>query len=84
MYKQMVFCKPPTLDKATIKKLFNLKEVFENERTCILENNEVSISIDKKVIRAFVYDDKNTEIVDNIEEYFYGKKRIRKNYTRSI
>lgn len=84
MYKQMVFCKPPTLDKTVIKNLFNLKEVFENERTCILENDEVSISIDKKVIRTFIYDDKNIEMVDKIEEYFYGKKRIRNNYTRNI
>ena len=72
MYKQLVFAKPSTFSKYTVSNLFDVQEVLNNERTCILENDDVALSIDKKVIRVFIYDARNKKLQKSIEDYFYG------------
>ena len=74
MYKLLVFCKPPDLDKRSISAKFKLKEVLTNERTCILENDDIVFSIDKKVVRVFLYNESDKMLLHNVVEYFYGKQ----------
>lgn len=72
MYKQLVFAKPSKFSKYIVSDLFDVQEVLNNERTCILENDDVALSIDKKVIRVFIYDACNKKLQKSIEDYFYG------------
>ena len=73
MYRQLVFQKPPMLNKKQILEKFKLIEVFNNKRTCILENDDISFSIDKKVIRVFLYNDKDKVLLNTVKDYFYEK-----------
>lgn len=77
MYKQLLFARPPMLEKSVLEKKFDLTEVLNNDRTCILENEEVAFSIDKKVIRVFIYNAYDKNLQNTIEDFFYGKGKIR-------
>ena len=61
------------LNKKQILEKFKLIEVFNNKRTCILENDDISFSIDKKVIRVFLYNDKDKVLLNTVKDYFYEK-----------
>lgn len=75
MYKQFVFRKPPNVEKSNFLNKFNLIETLNNDRTCIWENEEVVFSIDKKVIRVFLYDGNNKNLIQSIKEFFYGENK---------
>lgn len=75
MYKQFVFRKPPDIQICNLKNKFSLNETLKNERTRIWENDDVVFSIDKKVIRVFLYDGNNKDLIKNIKEFFYGKNK---------
>ena len=70
----LLFTKPLFLKKYVVINEFNLKFVFENDRTAIYENDDVQFSFDKKVIRVLLYDSNNNELKNKIQDYFYEKK----------
>lgn len=74
MYKNLVFSKPPVCD-TEIKKMFGLTDVLENDRTTILENNDMLLSIDESVIRVMLFDDSDKALLKKIKKYFYGEKK---------
>lgn len=70
MYKTLIFKKP--VDKtAQIIEKFNVNKIYENERTSIYENKELRLSFDTSVIRALVFNEKNKELINSLENYFY-------------
>lgn len=73
MYKQFVFRKPPDAKVNNLRDKFSLIETLVNDRTCIWENDDVVFSIDKKVIRVFLYDGNNKNLIKNIKDFFYEK-----------
>lgn len=72
MYKQFVFRKPLNIEMNNLRNKFSLIETLKNDRTCIWENEDVVFSIDKRVIRVFLYDGNNKNLIKSIKEFFYG------------
>ena len=52
--------------------VFNLKEILSNERTTIYKNDEMRLCVDKTVIRVKIFNEDNTELLENLRMYFYG------------
>lgn len=71
MIKTYVFHKPTASSGVfdIINKL-NLNKLLENKRTSIYCNDQMRMSVDKKVIRVLVYDDKNTNLIEKIRGCF--------------
>lgn len=73
MIKNCVFRKPTVSnDNFNIIHKFGLNKLLENKRTSIYSNEEMRVSIDKNVIRILIFDDKNTELLENLRGCFYG------------
>lgn len=71
MNRTYVFNKPPGLNNEVIN-TFDLKKVLSNDRTTILQNEEMRFSIDSKVIRVLLFDQNNTALLEKLRNYFYG------------
>lgn len=72
MIKTCVFHKPTASNSIfDIINKFGLNKLLENKRTSIYFNDQMRVSIDKKVIRVLIYDDKNTNLIEKIRGYFY-------------
>ena len=77
MIKTCVFHKPAVTDAVLdVIKKFSLHKLLENKRTSIYSNDQMRMSIDQKVIRILIYDDKNTNLLENIRGYFYEYEDI--------
>lgn len=72
MIKNCVFHLPSDPDDMVYK--FNLKKIIKNPRTSIYQNEYARFSIDKKVVRVLIYDDKNVDLLEKIRRYFYGEE----------
>lgn len=73
MIKTCVFRKPTVSnDNFDIIHRFNLNKLLSNNRTSIYSNDEMRVSIDKKVIRVLIYDDRNITLLEKLRGYFYG------------
>ncbi len=53
---------------------FNLKPILSNTRTSIYQNEFARFSIDKKVVRILLYNEKDYYILQEIRNYFYGEQ----------
>ena len=53
-----------------------IRKIYENERTSIYENKELRLSFDTSVIRALVFNEKNKELINSLENYFYYELTI--------
>jgi len=71
MYKHLVFVKPNEIEKSIIN-TFDVSSILKNNRTNILENNKMRMSIDKKVVRVMLFDENNIELLETIKNFFYG------------
>lgn len=74
MYKQFVFRKPLNMEESFFANKFCLVETLKNDRTSIWENDDVVFSVDKRVIRVFLYDGENKLLIKRIKDFFYGKE----------
>lgn len=50
---------------------FSLKKILKNTRVSIYENDDMRFSFYDKVVRVFVFKNKQ-QIIDNLYHYFYG------------
>ena len=53
---------------------FGLEKVLSNERTDIYQNDDMKLSVDERVIRVILFDEKNISLLEKLREYFYGKE----------
>lgn len=53
---------------------FKPKNILNNSRTSIYQNNFARFSIDKKVIRVLLFDENNKTLLEEIRNYFYGEE----------
>lgn len=72
MSKKCVFHLPSNPTDMVHK--FNLNKVLKNSRTSIYQNEYARFSIDKKVVRVLLYDDRNIDFLEKIRIYFYGEQ----------
>ncbi len=71
--ENLYFTKPFHKEQIIIKE-FGLNLVLKNKRTSIYENEDVRFSFDKKVVRVLLYNNKNVELKQRIQNYFYEKQ----------
>lgn len=53
---------------------FKLKNILNNSRTSIYQNDFARFSIDKNVIRVLLFDKNNKTLLEEIRNYFYGEE----------
>lgn len=54
--------------------IFNLNKILSNHRTTIYENKKMRLSVDKEVIRIILFDDNDKTLLENLRNFFYGKR----------
>lgn len=73
MIKNCVF-RLPVNSKENMIDTFKLTEVLSNNRTDILQNEEMRFCIDKKVVRVVIFDKNNNVLLEKLRKYFYGEE----------